>query len=59
MTREEIEKARKEREKITISCKVSYDKNEIIKAFCEKSGITKNQFCYIAILEKLEREGFL
>lgn len=59
MTRDEIEKARKEREKITISCKVSYDKNEIVKSCCKKLGITKNQFCYIAILEKLEREGFL
>lgn len=59
MTREEIEKARKEKEKITVSCKVSYNENETVKAYCEKSGITKNQFCYIAICEKLERDGFL
>lgn len=59
MTREEIEKARKEKEKITVSCKVSYNENEIVKAYCDKSGITKNQFCYIAIREKLERDRFL
>ncbi|MBQ8246903.1 MAG: hypothetical protein IJZ42_07200 [Lachnospiraceae bacterium] len=59
MNREEVLQARKEKEKLTISCKVTFLENETIKNCCEKLGISKNQFCYDAVFEKLEREGFL
>ncbi|MBQ8246901.1 MAG: hypothetical protein IJZ42_07190 [Lachnospiraceae bacterium] len=60
MTREEVLQARRDKEKITLGCKVPRYEYDKIKEFCADSlkiGIT--EYCRIAIFEKLERDGFV